>query len=42
MNSVASVSRASSGMANPMVKPPFVWVLEADQVSKMMPVSGSV
>ena len=42
MNSVASTSRASSGMAKPMVRPPSVWVLDADQVLKMMPVSGSV
>ena len=41
MNSVASVVRASSGMAKPTVKP-LVWVSLADHVSKMMPVSGSV
>ena len=42
MYSVASVSRASSGMAKPMVMPPLDWAVDTDQVSKMMPVSGSV
>lgn len=42
INSVASVVRASSGRATPNVSPAAEEVSSTVQVSKMMPVSGSV
>lgn len=42
MNSDASVVRASDGRAMPKVNPPLLKVSETVQVSKVIPVSGSV
>jgi hypothetical protein len=42
MNSVASVSRASSGRATPKVNPADDELASTVQVSKTIPVSGSV